>query len=260
MAMSFLREGIENVRALALPDGIAADGRPAALSHAALIIWRSTLEGKLYQVYVNGMLAGTTVDATQRQLTVRTPASFESAVRVEIVAVCPQDAARDFGNELGRPTGGGHVKLTLLRNQNFPIAGALNIYCDTGTGVIDYAEPLNASPVPVWPCRQDKAGFGMAQFGEGDFGYESAAAVGFGKGSFGRGGFGLDADVIEWISPVLPLGTYRFGVTVRDTAGTESLAGETEPIAVIPAAKPAVGLGILEFNEHTSQLTLNISD
>ena len=258
--MSFLREGIENVRALALPDGIAANGLPAAISYAALVIWRSTLEGMLYQVYVNGMLAGTTVDAGQRRLTVRTPASFESAVRIDVVAVCPQDAARDFGNELVGSDGGSRVKLALLRSQSLPIAGALNIYCDNGTGVIDYIEPLNASPVPVWPCRQDKAGFGMGQFGEGDFGYESAAAVGFGKGSFGRGDFGLDADVIEWISPALSLGTYQFGVTVVDTAGAESLAGETEPVTVIPAAKPAGGLAILEFNEYTGQLTLNASD
>jgi len=260
MATSFLREGIENVRALVLPDGIVADGRHVAISHTALVTWRSALEGRLYQVYVNGTFAGATLDAGQRQLIVRTPVSLESAVRVEVVAVCPQDAARDFGSELAGPAGGGRVKLTLLRSQSLPIAGALNIYCDKGTGVIDYAKPLNASPVPVWPCRQDKAGFGMAQFGKGDFGYESAAAVGFGKGSFGRGGFGLDADVIEWTSPVLPLGTYRFGVTVLDTAGAESLADETEPVAVIPAATPAVGLGILEFNEYTSQLTLNVSD
>jgi len=217
-----------------LPDGIVADGRHVAISHTALVTWRSALEGKLYQVYVNGTFAGATLDAGQRQLIVRTPVSLESAVRVEVVAVCPQDAARDFGSELAGPAGGGRVKLTLLRSQSLPIAGALNIYCDKGTGVIDYAK--------------------------GDFGYESAAAVGFGKGSFGRGGFGLDADVIEWTSPVLPLGTYRFGVTVLDTAGAESLADETEPVAVIPAATPAVGLGILEFNEYTSQLTLNVSD
>jgi len=259
--MSFLREGIENVLALALPDGIAADGRHAAISRAALVTWQSALEGMLYQIYVNGMLAGTTIDAGQRRLIVRTPGSFESAVRIEVVAVCPRDAARDYAGEMdGSDVDSGRVKLTLLRIQSLPIGGALNIYFDNGTGVIDYAEPLNVSPVPVWPCRQDKAGFGMAQFGAGDFGYESASAVGFGKGSFGHGGFGLDADVTKWVSPALPLGTYRFGVTVVDPSGEESSAGESQPVAVIPAAQPAVGLGILEFNEYTNQLTLCLSD
>jgi len=259
--MSFLREGIEYVRALALPDGIASDGRHAAVSQAALVTWRSALEGMLYQIYVNGMLAGTTIDAGQRRLIVRTPGSFESVVRIEVVAVCPRDAACDLAGELGgSDVGSGRVKLTLLRSQSLPIEGALNIYFDNGTGAIDYAEPLNVSPVPLWPCQQDKAGFGMAQFGTGDFAYESAAAVGFGKGSFGHDGFGLDADVIEWVSPVLPLGRYRFGVRVVDASGDESSARESESITVIPPAKPAVGLGILEFNEYTNQLTLNMSD
>ena len=50
-----------------------------------------------------------------------------------------------------------------------------NVYFDNGTGQIDYTTPLNPVPIPIWPCRQDKAGFGMAQFGAGDFGYDSAA-------------------------------------------------------------------------------------
>jgi hypothetical protein len=79
----------------------------------------------------------------------------------------------------------------------------------------------------------------MSGFGVGDFGYDSAAAVGFGKGSFGHGQFGLDADTIEWISPLLMAGVYKFGVKVTDGAGNQSSASETEPITVMPAARPA---------------------
>jgi hypothetical protein len=259
--MSFVPDGIENVRALVLPDGIAADGTYAAVSQAALITWHSHHAGMLYQVYVNGQYAGTTVDVKQRKLVVPVPSSPQSAVRVEVVAVEPKDAHVDFARLIEPPpAGSGRVRLVLLRSQILSIEATANIHFDDGTGQINYAKPLNASPIPIWPCWQDKAGFGMAQFGTGDFGYDSAAAVGFGMGSFGHGQFGLDADTIEWISPPLPLGRYRFGIKILNAQGNESLPSETESIAVIPAAKPAVALRIVAFDPQTGRLTLNISD
>jgi hypothetical protein len=259
--MSFARAGIENVRVLVLPDGVAADGRCAAVSRTALVTWHSSLAGRCHQVYLNGRLAGSTLDAEQRQLVVQAPSSFPSAVHVEVLGVEPQDAHLDFSDALDRPAAGsGRVRLTILRSQIGPMEATANIYCDRGTGQIDYTEPLNSVPVPLWPCRQDKAGLAMAQFGAGDFGYDSAAAVGFGKGSFGNGQFGLDADALEWISPPLPLGRYRFGITIVDAGGNESPASETTAIVVIPAAKPAARLEIATFNEQTHQLTLKIRD
>jgi len=259
--MSFARDGIENIRAMVLPDGVAADGRCAALSRTALATWHSSLEGKCHQVYLNGRFAGATLDAEQRQLVVHSPSSFQSAVHVEVIAVEPKDAHVDFSRELDRPAAGsGRVRLTILRSQTLPMEATANIYFDNGTGQIDYTEPLNPVPVPIWPCRQDKAGFGTAQFGAGDFGYDSAAAVGFGKGSFGHGQFGLDADAIEWTGPPLPLGRYRFGVRMADARGNESPASETAAIPVVPVARPAAGLEIVTFNEQTHQLTLRILD
>jgi hypothetical protein len=257
--MSFAREGIENVRVSVLPDGVAADGRCAAVSRTALVTWHSSLEGMCHQVYLNGRFAGATLDAEQRQLVVHSPSSFQSAVRVEVIAVEPKDAPVDFSRELDRPAAGsGRVRLTILRSQTLPMEATANIYFDHGTGPIDYAEPLNPVPIPIWPCRQDKAGFGTAQFGAGDFGYDAAAAVGFGRGSFGNGQFGLDADAIEWITPPLPLGRYRFGIRIADAGGNESSATETEAIAVVPAAKPAIGLDIVSLDPQTNQLTLRI--
>jgi hypothetical protein len=256
--MSFARSGIENVRALVLPEGVAADGRCAAFSRTALVTWHSSCAGMCHQVYLDGRWAGATLDAEQRQLVVHFPSSFLSAVRVEVIAVEPQDAHVDFSQALERPVGSGRVRLVLLRRQTLPRAATANVYFDHGTGQIDYNEPLNPAPIAIWPCRQDKAGFGMAQFGASDFGYDSAAAVGFGQGSFGQGQFGLDADTIEWISPVLSLGRYRFGVRIADAAGRESPPCETEAIPVVPAACPAAGLEIVAFNEQTYQLTLRI--
>lgn len=259
--MLFSREHIENVRGLVLPDGVGEDGTSTAISRSALVTWDSAYTGMLHQAYVNGRFAGVTIDAEQRHLVVQAPVSLNAAVRVEVIAVNPGDAHLDFSEELEQPpASSGRVRLTLLRSQVLPVEATVDFHCDHGTGEVQYDEPLNATPIPIWPCLQDKAGFGMARFGAGDFGYDSAAAVGFGKGSFGRGHFGLDADTIAWTSPPLPPGSYRFGVKVRDALGYESPATETETITVIPAAKPVARLGITAYQAQTNQLTLSISD
>ncbi len=258
--MSVHLEDIENVRAFVLPDGIAADGGCAAIGGAALVTWRSSQAGRLHQAYVNGHLAGVTLDSEQRQLVVQLPASFESAVRVEIVAVDPADAGTDFRNDLELPQTCDRVRLSILRSQTLPLGARANVYFDNATGAIDYDHPLNPSPIPIWPCPQDKAGFGMSEFGDGDFGYDSAACIGFGKGSFAHGQFGLDADTIEWVSPVLASGRYRFAVKVMDAHGDESAASETDPIAILPPARPAGALAITTFEPQTNQVTLSVSD
>jgi hypothetical protein len=257
--MSVHREGIEDVRVSTLPDGIAADGSPAAVSGAALVTWRSSHTGMLHQVYVNGRFAGATLDPGQRRLVVQTPGSFESAARVEVVAVDPKDAHADCTGELAAPPGG-RVRLSILRSQALPVGAKVNVYFDSGTGQVDYDHPLNASPIVLWSCPYDKAGFGTAQFGAGDFGYDSAASIGFGRGSFGSGQFGLDADTLDWTSRPLPFGRYRFGVKILDAHGNESAASETEPITVVPPAKPAAGLSIKAYDKQTNQLTLCICD
>jgi hypothetical protein len=258
--MAFHCEGIENVRTFILPDGIAADGSCAAISSAVLVTWRSGCAGMLHQVYLNGRFAGVTIDPEQRKLVVQLPTSFQSAVRIEVVAVEPKDAYADFTAELDPPPASGRVRLGVLRSQTLPLGGTVDLYHDNGGGQIDYGTPRNVSPVPIWPCSQDKAGFGMAWFGECDFGYDAAACVGFGRGSFADGPFGMDADTVEWISPPLPLGRYRFGVKIRNSCGNQSAASETGPIAVVPAPKPASALSIGAFDPLTKQLTLRVSD
>jgi hypothetical protein len=258
--MSIVCEGIDRVQAFLLPDGVAADGARASVSGTALVTWRSTLEGMLHQVYVDHRYAGTTLDLRQRHLVVHAPASFTSAVHVEVVAVEPGDAYTDFASELADGAGAARVNLRLLRCQTLPAGATANVYWDNGTGTIDYSLPLNAAPIAIWPAWQDKAGFGMARWGRGDFGYDAAASVGFGKGSFGNGQFGLDADVLEWTSPELPLGRYRFAVKIADPCGNESAPVETEPITVIPAATPAAGVDLGSYDASTGQLTLCISD
>ena len=260
--MGLISTGIEKVRAFELPAGIWADGECVETPRVALVKWSSkaNLSDKFYQVYVNGQYAGTTVDNQQRQMIVPIPTSLESAVRIEVFAVEPEEADINFSNELILPPiNSGRVRISLLRSQKLPSDATAEVYFDNGTGEIDYDKPLSDSPIRIWPAWQDKAGFGMSRFGVDDFGYESAAAVGFGKGSFGHGQFGLDADTTEWISPPLVAGLYKFGVKIIDEAGNQSYASETEPITVIPAARPAEQVSISSFDKQTNQLVLSVS-
>jgi hypothetical protein len=255
--MSFTSEGIGSVRVFELPAGIWLDGTYFASPRTALVRWRSSLSNMFYQVYVNGRYTGATIDSDQREMLVHIPASVESAVRIEVFAVKPEQAHINFSDEISPlPIDSGRVKLKLLRSQTLPIGATLNIYCDGGTGQIDYDEPINDSPLPVWPSWLNKAGFGMSRFAMGDFGWDSPAAVGFAKGSFGNGEFGLDADMIEWVSQPMPMGAYRFGVTVTDERGNESDASEIGPVTVAPAARPAEKLSIISFDKQTGELIL----
>ena len=259
--MSLYSNGIDSVRAFDLPAGIRTDGQFIKEPRVALVKWRSTWSDKFHQVYVNGQYAGTTIDSEQRQLLVPVPTSPESAVRIEVFAIDSEYADSDFSSELERPPAdGGRVTITLLRNQNLPMDTTADIYFDNGTGQIDYENQLTSTPIRIWPAWQDKAGFAMSRFGLSDFGWDSAAAIGFGKGSFGHGQFGLDADTIEWASPILPSGTYKFGVKVRDVSGRQSTGSETVPITVTPAARPADGLSVSSFDKQTNQLVLNIEN
>lgn len=260
--MKLINDGIEKIRAFELPVGIWVNGECVGTPRAALVKWTDKInQGKIfYQVYVNGQYAGSTVDNRQRQMIVPIPTSFQSAVRIEVFAVEAEHAHIDLSKELvSPPATSGRVRISLLRSQNLPSDATAEIYFDNGTGVIDYSQSLSNRPLRIWPAWQDKAGFGMNRFGTGDFGYDSAGAVGFGKGSFGQGQFGLDADTIEWTSPPFTAGVYKFGVKITDGAGNDSSASETEPITVIPAAKPAEQVSISSFNKQTNELVLSVS-
>jgi len=257
--MSLIADGIDKVRVFNVPAGIWPGGECFTCPRVAVVRWRSDWTDKLYQVYVNGQRAGTTVDVNQRQLVVPVPVSPATAVRIEIFAVEPWFAHIDFSGELPQVSSTGRVKLRLLRSQVLPLGSRIQIYFDGGTGDIDYDDPLCAEPIRLWPSPYDKAGFGTSRFGEGDFGFDSAAAVGFGRGDFGFGQFGLDADSLEWISRPLSKGIYRFAARVIDKDGNESDAVEAEPVTVIPAAKPATVLTVLSFDKQTNQLVLSIN-
>jgi len=257
--MALISTGIDEVTACELPGGVWEDGEYLAAPRIALVKWRSCHSDMLHQVYVNGQFAGASLDPQQRQIVVQIPSSFESAVRIEVFAVAVEQVHMDFSSEVvPSRANSGRVKMTLLRSQSIPLGASSNVFFDAGGGQIDYDQPLNPSPIQIWPSWMDKAGFGMSVFGASDFGWDSAAAVGFGKGSFGNGQFGLDADTIEWLSEPLPTGVYKFSVKTIDAAGKESSASETGPVTVTPAARPAEGLSVLSFNDQTNELAFRI--
>jgi hypothetical protein len=183
--------------------------------------------------------------------------SFDEAVRIEVFAVEPEEADVDFSDTLDSAGGeSGRVKITLLRSQRLPIVGRFRVYWDGGTGEIDYSGPVGEGP--IWACRQDKAGWGLSRFGGSDFGRDLSAGVGWGKSGFGRGEFGVDADTVEWVSPALGAGVYKFAVKVVDEAGNESSAVETEEVTMVPGVRPAEGLRTESFNKETNELVLQI--
>ncbi len=257
--MSLISNGITSVRAFAMPGGIWPGGRCINMPQLVLVKWRSVLNDVLYQVYVNGQYAGSTNHFDQKQMIVPVPASFACAVRIEVFAVQPEYADTDLSCELSGSFDNGRVRIVLSRSQNLPIGGTVQVYFDNGTGQIDYENPVNETAIQIWPGWQDKSGFGMSRFGFSDFGYDSSAAAGFGKGSFGIDEFGIDADAIEWKSPVLPAGAYKFAFVIFDKSGNKSCTVETEQITVTPAAEPARTLEILSYNKQTNELVLKIT-
>jgi len=259
--MSLISNGINSVRAFSIATGSWPDGREIQAPQTAIVKWHSILKDVYYQVYVNGRYSGTTYDTEQRWMIVPVPTSFNSAIRIEVFAVQPEHADMDLSDELcDSITDSGRVKISLLRSQNLPCGATAFIYYDNGTGQIDYENPINETPIIIWPTWQDKAGFGMSGFGYGDFGYDSAAAVGFGKGCFGQGRFGLDADIIQWISSPLSAGVYKFAIKVIDEIGNESSIVETEPVTVTPLPKPAEKLKFISYDKQENQLVLHISN
>jgi len=259
--MGLIETGVEKVRAFALPMGVWPDGSFVISPRVALVRWRSDWSDKLHQVYVNGRFGGVTCETGQRQMVVAVPSCVDWPVRIEVFAVEPSEADKDFGADVDAGEfscgGSGRVRIELLRSQDLLQGSIIEIYSDNGTGTVDYSEAVTKAPIKVWSAWQDKAGFGMSCFGQGDFGYDSAAAVGFGKGSFGRGLFGLDADTLDWVSEPLGAGEYRFGIKVTDPAGNTSVQ-ESEAVTVIPPAVPAGEVSVESFDSGNNELVLSL--
>ena len=247
-----LSQGINKVRAFALPAGVSGDGSANQLAGAAIVKWHSAYDDMLHQVYVNGRFAGTTVELTQRQMIVPVPLSQKTAVRIEVFAVEPQFADVDFSDELNTSQNQtGRVEIEFPRTDNLPMDGKADYYLE--------GNRLNNRSIKIQPDFVGKGGFGLSSFGNSDFGYDGSAAIGFGKGNFGFGWFGFDADVLCWQSGQLQAGNYKFDIKITDNLGNTAEGQETETITVIPPAKPAEEMTIKSFDKQNGKLILQVA-
>jgi hypothetical protein len=257
--MALVSSGIDKVRAFGLAAGIGADGVAVNEPVSILVKWHSEHEDKLYQVYINGQLAGVTDDCRQRTIIANIRSLMSSSAKIEIYAVGLDEGDIDFGGQLEDAGRFGRAAVSWARGQGLPFDGTGQIFSDGGSGVVDYDNGLITSGMRLWPAWQDKGGLGLSRFGESDFGYDGSAAVGFGLGGFGEGEFGFDADKIGWQSGELVTGKYKFAVKISDKEGNESPATETEAITVIRAAGGAEEISVESYDAGQDELILSVS-
>lgn len=254
--MGFSVADINNVRAMCFPAGRGAGEAIVPLPGVTLVSWDSVEADKLFQVYVDGQWAGVTSGPGQRMLLVQCRDVHTSVI--EVVAVEAEDKVTDFAASLDgfSTTDGGRVLLTWPQRGSLPLESKAVVHWDSGGGQIDYDNPLAIQD--NWPNPAAKWGWGLDQFGEGDFGYSGTGAEGWGQGAFGRGEFGFDAQMLTWQSDELEAGTYGFAVRTTDGQGNFD-AGETTVFEVSVDPLPAApSLGIDSCNAGNDELVLNI--
>jgi hypothetical protein len=254
--MTLISNGINKVRAYALPAGIRSDGCTINEPLSVLVSWQSIYEDKLHQIYINGKFSQFTQCLDEREAIVPLCSSWDSVVCIEVFAVKPAEAMNDYSNELDYK-GGNRVRVSLVKKATLPLGSVVDIFSNDGSGEIDFQMPVKEG-LPCWEVWQDKWGFGFSCFGASEFGYDGAGAIGFARGSFGGGEFGYDAEAVEWVSGELKAGEYRFGIKVIDGQGNIINTSETEPVIILPAAKGTVSLSIGSYDTSNNLLVLLI--
>jgi len=193
--------------------------------------------------------------ASQRSLLVQCDPLEVAAI--EVIAVDPTESNLDFSGELKgfSELDGCRAVLNWPRRGTLPLNNKAVIYGDGGEGSINYDEAIAA--VDIWEGASDKWGWGLDEFGAGDFGYSGTGAVGWGLGSFGEGEFGFDADIESFESEPLVTGRYKFAVRISNAQGN---LGEniTECEIGIDPLPRAPNLTIASYDPTSDGLLLNI--
>jgi hypothetical protein len=194
--------------------------RPPAWDGSTLHIeWSSTSPpGTTFQVYVGRVLAWY---GTSRWVAITMP---PSRVRIDVGAVAPGEAARDFsallppapsdrveldwlGGTFLDPTGGDDVQGFRVYGSPLPGAG------------VDYSSPL--AEIQAYPSGVITDGYGL--------------------GGFGQGGFGRAASSYRWTSPSLARGRWTFAVAPFDAAGNEAAPSTKSALIQSPPGAPGAG-------------------
>lgn len=253
--MTLAIDNIESVKATPFPAGRLRDGGIVSVPGLIMVQWRSSEAGKLFQVYVNGRLAGVTADVEQRVLLVQCDHSHPAAI--EIVAVEGADKDVDHAGELVgfSRDDGSHVALSWPRLGTLALGSEARVCWNGGAGGIDYDNPIATQT--VWADPTEKWGWGLDGFGEVGFGY-NGGAVGLGRGAFGLGEFGFDAEMMVFESAALGIGTYLLAVRLADQRGNLD-EGDISSVTVSVDPLPATPRLALESYGQVEGLVLNIT-
>jgi len=253
--MTFTIDNIEAVKAMTFPAGRLRDGTVVPMPGLIVVQWRSSETGKLFQVYVNGRLAGVTADPEQRMLLA--PYDHSHPAAIEIVAVDAAEKDVDYAGELTGFTrdDGSHVLLSWPRLGTMPLGSEARVCWNDGDGEIDYDNPIATQA--VWGDPTEKWGYGLDGFGEVGFGY-SGGAIGFGRGAFGLGEFGFDAEMMTFESEALPLGTYCLAVRLADATGNLD-EGDVTSVELSIDPLPEAPILALESYDKVEGLVLSIT-
>ena len=239
--MSYAIEGITRVRLTPLALDVVA-GAPVASPGGIEVAWDSNQEGRWHQVYVNGRLAGVTACPEDRRLIVSSPVGRDGPaglLLVEVVAVEAADRWTDVGEQLVGfgEAGGAEVRLSWQAGEYLdPNLESFDVFSDGRTGAVDYATPLNESPIPARPGGQ--------------------APWGYGCGGYGLGGYGRSAARYEWMTAALEPGTWLFGVVAVDAAGNRLATAAETAAAVSPVPRPPGDFHVDSYDSENRVATL----
>jgi len=253
--MTFSTDNIDRVWVTWFAAGMLSSGKLAAVPGMIQVSWKSSETDKLFQVYVNGRWGGVTSDPEQRKLLVEYEHSHLAAI--EIIAVEPEEKYTDYEGQVRGffHVRGPHVIVSWPKRGTIPLGSKVAIFGDGGTGEMDYENPLAIRE--VWEGETEKWGWGLDEFGQGDFGYSGTGSIGWGRGAMGRGEFGFDAEMQEFESETLTEGIYKFGIRTTDRLGNLAEEGDEVTVWVDPLpGEPQVS--IESYDEQDDKLILRV--
>jgi hypothetical protein len=239
--VGYTTEGITHVRLHPLVLDVIR-GEPVTATGAIEVTWDSTQGLWWHQVYVNGRLAGVTPHIEDRRLVVSGPVGcggMQSTLLVEVIAVDAIDRWTDFGDDLSGLGQNRGLRVRLAWQGGLyldPNLESFDVFADGRTGVVDYASPLNESPIPAKPGGQ--------------------APWGFGCGGYGFGAYGQSAARYEWTTDVLEPGTWRLAVVAVDAAGNRLATTAEIETNLSPPARPPENFRVASYDPQARTATL----
>ncbi len=130
------------------------------------------------------------------------------------------------------------AEVSVAQQQTLVVGSTYDLFGDDRTGAIDYASPINPSPIAAWPDGVGKVGDGLAADGDGVDGI-GLGGVGDGGGSGGLGPDGMGVGLLTIVTPPLPDGLHLLAVVGSDVAGNQAPPAAAAIVAVELAGVPA---------------------